>query len=149
MDDGIADLRASIDLKSTAAAWSDLGNAYSAKNDAEHADDAFEQALRLDPSLYDAHMNYAALLSRTGRNDDAASHIREAMRLAPQNVEPRVYLALVSAASGKKAEAAALATEAQQMDAKAANDVFTRALHMPPGDNNLAHFIEQMKGSDL
>lgn len=145
MDEGITDLRASIDVKPTAVAWNDLGSAYSAKGDMDAADRAFTTAIGIDPNLYDAHMNYAAVLSRTGRNDDAAAQIREAMRIDPKNVEPRIYLAIVNAASGKKAEAAALAGEAQAMDAHAANDIFTRALHLPPNDANLQQFIERMR----
>jgi tetratricopeptide (TPR) repeat protein len=143
-DDGIADINESIELKPTAAAWSDLGSAYSSKDDATRADVAFKQAIRLDPNLYDARMNYAALLSRTGQNDEAASQIREAMRLDPKAIEPRVYLAIVYAASGKNAEAAAIASEAQQMDGKTANELFTRALHLPAKETNLGDFIAEM-----
>lgn len=144
-DEGIADLRASIELTPTASAWNDLASAYSAKNDVKQAENAFTQALRLDPDSYDAHLNYAALLSRNGRNDEAATHIREAMRINPQSIEARIYLALVNAAAGKKTEAATLASEAQQMDARAANEDFTRALHLTPKDSNLQEFVDTMR----
>lgn len=145
VDEGIADLRASIDLKPTAEAWNDLGSAYSSKGEVAAADRAFSQALRINPDLYDAHLNYGAMLSREGRADAAATQMREAMRLSPKAVEPRIYLALVMGASGRKGEAAAIASDAMQMDAKASNDVFTRALHLPPKETNLQEFIAKMQ----
>lgn len=145
-DEGIADLHASIDLKSTPQVWTDLGSAYSAKEDALHADEAFQHAIRLDANLYETRMSYAALLSRAGRNEDAAAQIRQAMRIQPKSAEPRIYLAIINAAMGKNAEAAAIAADAEQIDAKAANEAFTSALHLPPKDTNLAEFIAKMRG---
>ncbi len=144
-DDGIADLRASLDTRPTAETWNDLGSAYSAKGEVARAEEAFQQSLRINPNLYDAHMNYSALLNREGRNDDAAAHIREAMRIAPDSVEPRIYLALVMAAGGKNAEAAVIAGEAKGMDARLSNEIFTKALKLAPNDANLDQFIAKMQ----
>jgi tetratricopeptide (TPR) repeat protein len=144
VDEGIADLRTSLDIKPSAAAWADLGSAYSSKDDAASADEAFKQSIRLDPNLYEPRMSYAALLSRIGRNDDAAAEIREAMRIDPKAIEPRVYLAIINAAMGKNAEAGVLAADAEQMDPKGANEAFTKALRLPPKDTNLQEFIQKM-----
>lgn len=144
-EDGIADLRASIDVRPTAEALNDLGSAYSAKGDVARAEEAFQQSLRINPDMYDAHMNYSALLNREGRNDDAAAHIREAMRIAPDSIEARVYLALVMAASGKNSEAAVIAGEAKRMDARSSNEIFTRALKLAPNEANLDQFIAKMQ----
>jgi len=130
---------------SRATAMNDLANAYSAKNDDVAAERAYREAIRLDPRLYDARMNLAALLSRTGHNDEAIRQIREAAALQPKSVEPRVYLALVLAQMNRHPEAASAATEAQSLDAKAANDYLTTALRMPPKPTNLEEFIAAMK----
>jgi tetratricopeptide (TPR) repeat protein len=130
---------------SRAAATNDLANAYASKGDDARAERTYREAIRLDPKLYDARMNLAALLSRTGHNDEAIAQIREAAKLQPRSVEPRVYLALVLAQLNRHPEAAAAASEAQQLDPKAANDYFTSALRMPSSPSNLEQFIAAMK----
>ena len=85
------------------------------------------------------------MLNRNGRNDEAATQIREAMRISPKAVEPRIYLALVMAATGKKVEAAAIAGEAMRIDSRASNEALTRALHLAPNDANLQEFIAKMQ----
>ena len=145
IDEGIVDLRDSIDLKSTPGVWNDLGSAYSAKNDIAAAEQAYTQALLLDPNLYDARMNYAAVLNRAGQNEEAAAQIRQAMRLNPSSVEPRVYLALVTASLGRRAEAVAIAEEAKRMDARASNEFLTRALRLQPKPGNYDEFIATLR----
>jgi len=146
-DEALHDLQqaATGSAASRAAATNDLANAYSAKGDDANAERSYREAIRLDPKLYDARMNLAALLSRAGHNDEAIAQIQQAAKLQPRSVEPRVYLALVLAQLNRHPEAAAAATEAQQLDPKAANDYFTTALRMPPSPTNLEQFIAAMK----
>jgi tetratricopeptide (TPR) repeat protein len=141
----IADFQQVLKAHPSAAAWNDLGSAYSSKNDFANAEHAYREALRLDPKNYDARMNLGAMLSRAGRNDAALAEIREAASVAPDSVEPRIYLALIEAQLGRNADAANDATAAQQVDARRANDYFTNALHIPPKDSNLADFIATMR----
>ena len=90
-------------------------------------------------------MNLGAMLSRAGRNDEALASVREAARVAPDSVEPRVYLALIEAQMGRRADAANDAAEAQRIDAKKANDYFTNAIRIPSKDSNLSDFIAAMR----
>jgi len=131
----------------TASVWNNLALAYERKNDVAKADKAFAEAIRLDPKLYDARMNYVALLSATNRNDEALAQLAAASRIAPAAVEPHIFRALVFANLGRRTEAADEAQAAQKIDAKAANDQFTATLRLGPNDNNLNQFITSMRYS--
>jgi len=89
-DGAIADFQQVLKARPSASAWNDLGSAYSSKNDFANAERAYREAIRLGPKSYDARMNLGAMLSRAGRNDAALAEIREAARVAPDSVEPRV-----------------------------------------------------------
>jgi tetratricopeptide (TPR) repeat protein len=138
-------IRAFANSAPTAATWNSRGSAYATKGDTANAEQAYREAIRLDPKFYDAHMNYAALLSRVDRNNEALEQLGIAAKLQPASVEPRIYRALVLANLGRRAEAAATADEAQRIDPKASNDFFTNALHLPPAENNLSQFIVTMR----
>ena len=131
----------------TASVWNNLALAYEGKNDVANAGKAFAEAIRLDPNLYDARMNYVALLSASNRNEEALTQLAAASRLAPSSVEPHIFRALVLANLGRRTEAADEAEVAQKIDAKAANDQFTVTLRLGPNDNNLSQFISQMRYS--
>lgn len=131
----------------TASVWNNLALAYERKNDLANADKAFAEAIRLDPNLYDARMNYIALLSGTNRNEEALAQLAVAARLAPSSVEPHVFRALILANLGRRSEAAEEAEAAQKIDAKAANDQFTSALRLEPKTDNISQFISSMRYS--
>jgi tetratricopeptide (TPR) repeat protein len=138
-------IRAFANSAPTAATWNSRGSAYATKGDTANAEQAYREAIRLDRKFYDAHMNYAALLSRVDRNNEALEQLGIAEKLQPSSVEPRIYRALVLANLGRRADAAAIADEAQRINPKASNEFFTNALHLPPADNNLSQFIVTMR----
>jgi tetratricopeptide (TPR) repeat protein len=129
----------------SAGAYNDLASAYGTKGDTANAERAYRDAIRLDPKLYDARMNFAALLSRLDRNGEALEQLDIATKVQPSSVEPRIYRALVLANMHRRGEAAAIAEEAQGIDAKASNDYLTKALHLQPNESNLAQFIAAMR----
>jgi protein O-mannosyl-transferase len=145
IDDALKDFQQVANARPSAAAWNDLARAHASRNDFANAERAYREAVRLDPDNYDARMNYGAMLSRAGRNDEALAHIREAARIAPENPEPRVYLALIEAQMGRFADAARDAEAAQKINPQQANEFLTSALRMPPKDTNLADFIATMR----
>jgi Flp pilus assembly protein TadD len=51
----------------------------------------FETALRLEDNYRD-HCNLAGLLLREGRRDEAVAHLREALRLQPDDVRVKDQL---------------------------------------------------------
>jgi tetratricopeptide (TPR) repeat protein len=105
----------------------------------------YEEALKLNPNLYDAQMNIGALLSRMDRNDEALSHFQAAAKANPKLAEPHVYIALVEAQRGELASAINEATAALSLDPDKANRHFTNAIHMPYKDSNLHDWIEFLK----
>ena len=115
------------------------------KGEDQAAEAEYREALRLDPKLFDAHMNLAALLSRHDRNAEAIAEVEEAAKLREGSVEPKVYLAILFAQANRRPEAAAMAEEAMRTDAKASNEYFTSALHLPPASDNLARFVATMR----
>jgi tetratricopeptide (TPR) repeat protein len=145
IDEALADFQQVVNARPSAASWNALASGYSSKDDFANAERAYREATRLDPSAYEARMNFAAMLSRAGRNAEALAQVSEAARLAPNSVEPRVYQALIEAQMGRPRDAAGHAEEAQRIDAQKANEYFTNAVHMPPKDSNLADFIATMR----
>jgi tetratricopeptide (TPR) repeat protein len=143
-DDALPHLEAA---PKSASVWNNLALAYGRKNDPANAEKAFREAIRLDPGLYDARMNYVALLSASNRNDEALAQLTAASRIAPSAVEPHVFRAIVLANVGRRTEAADEAEAAQKIDAKTANDQFTNALRLAPNRTNLAQFISAMRYS--
>lgn len=144
-DEALADFQEVVDARPSATSWNALASGYSSKDDFANAERAYREAIRLDPSAYEARMNFAAMLSRAARNAEALAQVTEAARLAPSSVEPRVYQALIEAQMGRPRDAADHAEEAQRLDPQKANEYFTNAVHMPPKDSNLADFVAAMR----
>lgn len=60
----------------------------------EKAQEAFESALRIDPTLAEAHFNLALALHQRGKHEEAKTQFAEAGRLAPESkdiVESSLY----------------------------------------------------------
>jgi Flp pilus assembly protein TadD len=60
-----------------------LGRAYQHSGQFERARETFEQLLEVDPSAHWAHFALAASLRKLGRIDEARTHLRLAVALAP------------------------------------------------------------------
>jgi Tfp pilus assembly protein PilF len=88
----------------------------------------YNEALRLDPHQYDAHMNLGALLSRMNDNAGAAAQFEAAAKERPASAEPHVYLALVYASTGRNDLAIQEANAATTIDRDAANRLLASAL---------------------
>lgn len=76
--------------------------------EARRIDDAIAQlqeALRLDPSLAEAHSNLGSALRSQGKLDEAVSHFREAIAIAPRLAEAHNNLGVARAAQGALDEA--------------------------------------------
>ena len=77
------------------------------------------EAVRLDPSNAESHVNLATILWRRGKHEEAKAELAKALQLNPGNEEGHNNLGLFLAAQGKYDEAAAH---------------FTDALRLNPGD---------------
>ena len=58
----------------------------------EEALTEFRAVLRIDRDFRDAHCNLATLLLRLGRRDEAVAHLREALRLKPDDPQVKAQL---------------------------------------------------------
>jgi tetratricopeptide (TPR) repeat protein len=75
-----------------------------------------EQAIRIDPSYRDAHINLGVLYVRLGRTADARAEFQKALDIGPPSAPIYVDLALASSALGDYPAAEAFAHKAQELD---------------------------------
>jgi Flp pilus assembly protein TadD len=86
VDEGLAAAEDGVRvLPSVAEAHAILGSALAAKGRFAEAVGAYEHALSLNPSLAAVHNGAAIALVELGRKDRALLHMREAVRLQPEN----------------------------------------------------------------
>lgn len=72
-------------VKPAAATQLEKGNTLFTSRDYAGAEQAFREAIIVDPALAEAHYNLALTLDRTGHKDEARKHYIEAANLAPGN----------------------------------------------------------------
>ena len=65
----------------------------------------YEQALRIDPDLADAHDDLGYALEQAGRFQEAIGHYEQALRIKPDHAEAHNNLGLVLYQTGKSEEA--------------------------------------------
>lgn len=82
-----------------------LARGYAAAGKLDAAWREFDEALRLAPNLYAAHMSYAETLVQAGRAADAVPHFEHAVALQPRQVEAQFNLANALFGSGRAGEA--------------------------------------------
>jgi tetratricopeptide (TPR) repeat protein len=103
-------------------------------------------SVTLSPSLqadYDAYLNEGTAFSQQGQMNEAVEEFRHAVALAPRAAEAHVYLALGLLQANRHPEGLAELQTAKSIDAKQANDILSKALHLPANDGNLDAFIAQ------
>ena len=88
----------------TAAEWFDLGCELDAASPDE-ARHAYAQAIELDPTLADAHVNLGRLCHHGGDRGRAEAHYRAALRHAPHDAIAHFNLAGLLEESGRAADA--------------------------------------------
>jgi tetratricopeptide (TPR) repeat protein len=91
--------------EATAAVWNNLGGSLAAIGKLEEAINAYQNALKLDPSMGDAHENLAFALARSGRLQESLIHFGDAARLEPENASVHNIYAVMLGAAGRTDEA--------------------------------------------
>jgi len=61
------------------------GVAFSQQGDWDSAKEYFRLAVIADPDLAEAHYNLALTLDKLGKHEDATTHFKKALELAPEN----------------------------------------------------------------
>jgi DNA-binding winged helix-turn-helix (wHTH) protein/TolB-like protein len=107
-----------------ASAWASLGRSYNANasfqfGGAEHygrAEAAFSKALSLQPTLIDARVYMANMLTDTGRVEEAVPLLREALKTNPNHAETHWELGYAYRFGGMLPESVSECEQARQLD---------------------------------
>ena len=98
LDAAIAEFEASQrESADQPSSWMNLGNLYASLGAAPRAEQAYQEAIRVDPAFVPAYVNLADLKSRTGENGGALDLLRTALERAPNDatLHHSVGLALI------------------------------------------------------
>jgi tetratricopeptide (TPR) repeat protein len=99
---------------------------------------AFQQALRLDPSSAEAHLELGKTALALGRLSDATTELKETLRLSPGNVRARRLLSQVYGRAGDAKTASQYADEDTETPPAAEGDLlgdfFLPQWQVPPED---------------
>lgn len=95
-----------------AGLWNALGVSAALTGREEEAEQAFQTALQLDPSLWVAHVNIGILFRGQARTEEAVASFTTAMNLMPQRTEVFEFLAAESLRSGDRQQAVVWMEEA-------------------------------------
>jgi tetratricopeptide (TPR) repeat protein len=113
---------------------------------AREGDDAgaareYETAVRLDAKSYDTRMNFGAVLSRLGKDEEATRQFNEASILRPTSAEPHIYVAVAEANHHRLAEAIEHLQRAIEINHDDANRLLTNAIRITPNPMNIDRYI--------
>lgn len=87
------------------SAWSDLGNLLALDGDRDGAEQAYQEALRLAPELFDAHYNLGVLLLGEERFGPALEHLRDAAAIDPSSAWAQYQIGACLRGQGDRREA--------------------------------------------
>jgi tetratricopeptide (TPR) repeat protein len=95
-------LRTSVEVNpQVAEAWSLYGRMLLHKEDKQGAVDAFQHALRLDPTDFGANLYMGSVLRSEGKSEEAMAYAGKAIQLRPSSPEARFEVAALNARLGK------------------------------------------------
>jgi superkiller protein 3 len=116
------------------------GLAFDRSGKREEAITAFQDALKLEPSNAEAHLNLGKTEMSLGRLDAAITELQEALRLSPNNEPARRLLSQAYARAGDKEHALAFAATSanapENVEAGLLGDFFVPQWQMPPEIKN-------------
>ena len=84
-----------------AAAWFNLGYAYTGLHQNEDAIQSYRKTLELQPNLFEARLNLGILLIEMKRPQESLEHLNKAAELKPENTRAHLYYARALAAVGQ------------------------------------------------
>lgn len=118
------------------------GQLLARKGDDAGAAREYETALKHNPAMYDARMNYGALLSRLNRQTDAVQQFSEAAAIRPQAAEPHIYLALAQSNLNQFVSAAEHVARAIAIDHDGSNKYLIDAIHLDPRPTAIDEYLQ-------
>jgi tetratricopeptide (TPR) repeat protein len=99
-----------------AAAWFNLGYAFSGLHQDEDAVRAYQKTLELQPDLFEAHLNLGILLMQMKRVQESVEHLEKAVALKPEHPRAHLYDGRALAAAGQAEAAEKQFQEALRLD---------------------------------
>lgn len=115
-EEALSHLEAALRIRPRSEAHFNAGNVAAALGRVDVAEGHYRSALRLNASLHEAAQNLGSLLGRAGRLDEARAVLLGAAEAAPGVASLQYNLAVVAAAQGDAAEAAARCRRALELD---------------------------------
>lgn len=147
-DKAIVHYKTALQIKPHAIVWNNLGRSLAATGKLEEAINAFQNALKLNPSYAHAHRNLALVLARSGRLQEALIHLGEAARLEPENASVHNNYAIMLDRAGRTTEA----IQQFQMALRLAPDMATTHVNLAnllaqqhAQDEAMAHYLEALR----
>ena len=115
-----------------AKAWNLLGLAHLSSGNIERAREAFQEAVRINPTLDPAHANLGRLASNRGDWDAGARHFHQVLSLVPESARAALYAACCHEKLGHRPTAHRYLLRAARLD-----PVQTRSFLDTPGPGSI------------
>jgi protein O-mannosyl-transferase len=147
-DEAIVHYKTALQSEPRAMIWNNLGRSLLAIGNLEEAINAFQKALKLNPSFGGAHHNLALALARGGRQQESLNHFSDAARLKPKDASVHNNYAIMLGIAGKTEEAIQEFQIALRLAPGAATAHFNLAnllVKQHAQDEAMAHYSEALR----
>jgi tetratricopeptide (TPR) repeat protein len=147
-DQAIVHYKTALQTQPRATIWNNLGQSLVATGRMEEAINAFQKALKLNPSFGSAHHNLALALARTGRQQESLVHFGDAARLQPENASVHNNYAMMLGRAGRTDEAMQEFQMALRLAPNVAATHFNLAnllVQQHAQDEAMAHYLEALR----
>jgi tetratricopeptide (TPR) repeat protein len=147
-DEAISHYKTALQSQRRPTIWNNLGESLVVTGKLEEGINAFQNALKLNPSFGRAHHNLALALARSGRQQESLSHFRDAVRLEPENASVHNNYAIMLGGAGQTDEAIQEFQTALRLAPGAATTHFNLAnllLKQHAQDEAMAHYSEALR----
>ena len=147
-DEAIAHYKTALQSQPRALIWNNLGQSLVATGKREEGINAFQNALKLNPSFGSAHQNLALALARSGRQQESLIHFGDAVRLEPENASMHNNYAIMLGRAGRTDEAIQEFHTALRLAPDEATTHFNLAnllVKQQAQDEAMAHYSEALR----
>ena len=147
-DKAIPHYKTALQSQPRAIIWNNLGKSLVVTGKLEEGINAFQNALKLNPSFGSAHQNLALALARSGRQQESLIHFGDAVRLEPENASMHNNYAIMLGRAGRTDEAIQEFQTALRLAPDAATTHFNLAnllVKQHAQDEAMAHYSEALR----
>src|SRR5438552_7533199 len=147
-DEAIAHYKTALQSQPRAIIWNNLRKSLVVTGKLEEGINAFQNALKLNPSFGSAHQNLALALARSGRQQESLIHFGDAVRLEPENAGMHNNYAIMLGRAGRTDEAIQEFQTALRLAPDAATTHFNlanRLVKQHAQDEAMSHYSEALR----